>query len=137
LETALAYYQKGIMGLLDFLLGVSIPNWRVHGMALGPHQTSLITYYDRTVAKRGRFTQGIGADGGHYIRAGDHSFGDNGIKCLNCVFYINGDEEDALAQGSNLPQGECSIMETEGDVANYIHPEGWCKLWVVPEELLQ
>lgn len=126
------------MGILDFLLGVRIPNWRVDGMELGPHQTSMIKYYDRTVAKHGLFEQGAGADGGQYIRAGEHSFGEQGQKCLNCVFYINGDEDEVdNAWKSDLPQGECSIMKTRGEIANYIHPEGWCKLWVIPEELLQ
>jgi hypothetical protein len=123
------------MGVLDFLLGVNVPNWRVHGMELGPHQTSMIKYYNKIVSKHGLFSQGIDADGGHYILAGDNPFAEQGMKCLNCVFYINGDEDEQRAWKSDLPRGGCSIMVDQGELVNYIHPEGLCKLWVIPEEV--
>lgn len=56
-----------------------------------------------------------GADGAHYFKRS--MFGNEGIKCENCVFYNNG--------------GTCDVVE--GEIAS----EGICKLWIIPEEKLE
>ena len=118
---------------------ISINNYVVNdeiNLNLNPRQKAMTKSYSKIVSKYGLFEQGSGANGGHYILAGDNPFASKGMKCYNCIFYINGDEETPRAWKSDLPQGGCSIMVSEGELVNYIHPEGLCKLWIIPEEYI-
>jgi HK97 family phage prohead protease len=62
----------------------------------------------------GMFDPGIGADGAHYMA--ESPFAEDGMVCANCVFYEG-------------PRG-CEIVSGE------IAPEGICKFWIIPEQLL-
>lgn len=48
----------------------------------------------------------------HYIQAGENSFADQGLKCVNCIFF---DGKDS-----------CRVVDGE------IHPGAICKLWAIP-----
>lgn len=56
-----------------------------------------------------------GPDGAHYMKASP--FADQGMACVNCVFFNDG--------------GSCDAVE------GVIDPQGLCKLWIIPEEKLQ
>lgn len=56
-----------------------------------------------------------GADGAQYLKRS--MFGDQGVKCANCVFWN--------------PEGTCDVVE------GVIAAEGFCKLWIIPEERLE
>jgi HK97 family phage prohead protease len=60
----------------------------------------------------GKFDQGTGPDGAHYVAESPF----DGMACSSCILY-----EGARA---------CEVVD--GDIA----PEGVCKLWIIPEELL-
>lgn len=60
----------------------------------------------------GKFDQGIGPDGAHYVAESPF----DGLLCSSCLFY-----EGARA---------CEVVN--GDIA----PEGVCKLWIIPEALV-
>tara|TARA_Y100000296_G_C5179062_1_gene262217 strand:- start:8807 stop:9292 length:486 start_codon:yes stop_codon:yes gene_type:complete len=92
--------------------------------------------YLQTVGLFGKFQQGATAEGAHYIRADQNPFVDDGIICDNCIFYEPGDEDDQRAWKTDLPIGNCQLVEQVGTEANYIHPYGLCKLWVIPEALM-
>ena len=64
----------------------------------------------------GMFTQDAMADGAHYMPAENNPFAEEGLACVNCVFY----------QGGNA----CEIVE------GAIEEQALCKLWIIPEELL-
>lgn len=74
--------------------------------------------YDLTEAivnQYGQFDQTASADGSHY--APINPFVSQGIKCSNCYFFEG-------------PRG-CEV------VAGDIDPEAVCKLWIIPNELIQ
>jgi HK97 family phage major capsid protein/HK97 family phage prohead protease len=77
-------------------------------------QVALYEALEEIVDELGPFDQGIGAHGSHYMPVSP--FAAQGMQCSNCVFY-------AGAQA-------CEIVA--GDIA----PEGACKFWIIPEELL-
>jgi HK97 family phage prohead protease len=60
----------------------------------------------------GKFDQGMGPDGAHYVAESPF----DGLVCSSCLFY-----EGARA---------CEVVD--GDIA----PEGVCKLWIIPEDLV-
>ena len=60
----------------------------------------------------GKFDQGVGPDGAHYVAESPF----DGMACSSCLLY-----EGARA---------CEVVD--GDIA----PEGVCKLWIIPEALL-
>lgn len=64
----------------------------------------------------GKFNQGVGADGAHYMPAAKNPFASQGIACEYCFFY--------------QPDGNCAIVE--GVVEEY----GVCKLWIIPEAVI-
>ena len=65
----------------------------------------------------GMFDQSTGANGAHYAPADKNPFAAEGLKCLNCVFY------DELNK-------QCQI------VAGAIEDDAVCKLWIIPENIL-
>lgn len=65
----------------------------------------------------GKWNKGPMNEGAHYFGAEDNPFIDEGMVCENCVFF-------------RAPDG-CYI------VTGKIDPEGLCKLWVIPERLLE
>lgn len=69
-------------------------------------------------AEYGMFDQTTGSNGAHYASADNNPFKSEGLKCGNCVFF-------------NEASNQCQI------VAGVIEAEAVCKLWVIPEQLLQ
>ena len=62
----------------------------------------------------GQWDQSEGADGAHY---GPSPWASRGIRCENCVAYMNS------AHACHWVEGE-------------IAPNGICKLWIIPENLI-
>jgi HK97 family phage major capsid protein len=77
-------------------------------------QVALYEALEEIVDELGQFDQGIGAHGAHYMPASP--FASEGMQCSNCVFYAG-------------PRA-CEVVA--GDIA----PEGACKFWIIPEQLL-
>jgi hypothetical protein len=75
--------------------------------------------YDATeqiVERFGRFNHGNGADGAHYMDGEDNPFIAEGMNCANCVAF----------------RGGRACEWVEGDIS----PNGLCKLWIIPEDLM-
>jgi hypothetical protein len=79
-----------------------------------PRQQLFYETFEEIADLLGKWDQGIGADGAHYVA--ESPFAEDGMVCANCWFY-----EGALA---------CEIVDGE------IAPGGVCKLWLIPVELL-
>jgi HK97 family phage prohead protease len=77
-----------------------------------PRQAALYDAVEGVAELFGKFDQGIGPDGAHYVAESPFE----GMVCSSCVFY-----EGARA---------CEVVD--GDIA----PEAVCKLWIIPEALL-
>lgn len=77
-------------------------------------QVALYEALEEIVDELGQFDQGIGAHGAHYMPASP--FASEGMQCSNCIFYAG-------------PRA-CEVVA--GDIA----PEGACKFWIIPEQLL-
>lgn len=84
-------------------------------MGLNPRQFAMYEFYEKIAEEFGMFTQGIGANGAHYVA--ESPFASEGMVCSNCVLFEGGRKCEAV----------------EGDIA----PNGICKLWVIREDLLQ
>jgi HK97 family phage prohead protease len=69
---------------------------------------------EHTVEIFGKYDQGTGAEGAHY--APESPYLAEGLACSNCAFY-----DGARA---------CEVVS--GDIA----PEGICKLWIIPNDLI-
>jgi len=69
---------------------------------------------EKIVGEFGKFEQSVGPDGAHYVPKSP--FSEEGLLCANCLYYEG-------------PRG-CEVVE--GDIA----PEGICKLWVIPQDLV-
>ena len=65
----------------------------------------------------GPWNKGSGNEGSHYFDSRENPFVDEGIVCVNCVFWTE-------------PDG-CMI------VSGRIEPDAICKLWIIPEERLE
>lgn len=83
-------------------------------MGLSPRQFAMYEFYEKLAEEFGMFTQGIGANGAHYVA--ESPFASEGMVCSNCVLFEGGRKCEAV----------------EGDIA----PNGICKLWVIREDLL-
>jgi hypothetical protein len=83
---------------------------------LNKRQQALYDYYEKTVEEFGMFRLDSKANGAHYALAEENPFKEKGLICANCVFFIGG--------------GGCEI------VAGKIQAEAICKLWIIPEELI-
>ena len=55
-------------------------------ITLNSRQKAMANNYSKIVSKHGLFEQGSGANGGHYILAGQNPFASKGMKCYNCIF---------------------------------------------------
>jgi len=82
---------------------------------LNPRQQTMYEALEAIVETYGKFTQGIDADGAHYVA--ESPFASEGVICSSCSFYEGGNQ--------------CELVE--GSIA----PAGICKLWVIKEELVQ
>jgi hypothetical protein len=82
-------------------------------VGLKPQQQAQYSFHEQQVALYGQYSQGILANGSHY---GPNSpFAAEGIICANCVYY---------------EQGLCELVQGN------INPQGICKFWIIPENLL-
>ena len=81
---------------------------------LNDRQAILYATLENTVAEFGAFSEGIGADGAHYMSEENNPFASKGINCANCVFFEGG--------------GGCEILNIE------VQPMGACKFWIIPEK---
>lgn len=84
---------------------------------LSPMQSAQYDAYEDIVEKFGKFDQSAGRNGAHYAPEDKNPFIKDGLVCSNCVFYEGG-------QGCEIVSGQ-------------IHPNAICKLWIIPEHLLQ
>lgn len=78
-------------------------------------QTEMYDFYEDLVGSFGQFDQGVGEHGAHY--SAESPFESEGLICGNCVFYEGGQK--------------CEL------VSGQISSNGICKLWIIPEKLLQ
>ena len=83
---------------------------------LNDRQEAQYEYYEDLVVEFGKFSQDSGENGAHYAPAAENPFKESGLICANCVFYEGG--------------GGCEI------VLGQIEPNAICKLWIIPENLL-
>ncbi len=79
---------------------------------LTPHQFAEYEALEELVEEYGKFDQGTGGRGAHYVA--ESPFPE--LQCSKCLFYAG-------------PRG-CEVVS--GDIA----PEGICKLWIIPDALL-
>ena len=78
---------------------------------LSDRQAALYSAFETVVEKFGKFDQGDGPNGSHYIP--ESPFARRGIVCANCPFYVGG--------------GGCELVD--GSIAE----AGVCKFWIIPE----
>jgi HK97 family phage prohead protease len=81
---------------------------------LSPRQRAQYEATEGVVELFGQFSQGVDADGAHYAPVSPYAA--DGMVCSSCVFFEGG-------------RG-CEV------VAGDISPEGICKLWVIPADLM-
>jgi len=81
---------------------------------VAPIQVAQYDADEKIVELFGKYDQGIGERGAHYVA--ESPFASEGIACSSCVFYVG-------------PRA-CEIVD--GD----IDPNGICKRWVIPADLL-
>ena len=81
---------------------------------LSPRQKAQYESTEGVVELFGQFSQGVDADGAHYAAVSPYV--DEGMVCSSCVFFEGG--------------RACEVVA--GDIA----PEGICKLWVIPADLM-
>lgn len=84
---------------------------------LTERQNTMYRDYENLVAQFGTFNQSANADGAHYFGKEENPFAAQGMNCSNCVFYMGG--------------GGCEIVEGR------VQPMGLCKLWIIPESLIE
>lgn len=82
---------------------------------LSQRQTLQYALAETIVEQHGRYNQSINSEGAHYVDASP--FASEGVVCSSCVFY----------------EGPRACELVEGD----IDPNGICKLWIIPNDLLQ
>lgn len=81
---------------------------------LTPRQFTMYDLYESIAEEFGKWNQGSGADGAHYME--ENPFAAEGMKCSNCALFVGGQR--------------CEIVEGK------INPEAICKLWIIDETLL-
>lgn len=79
-----------------------------------PRQIALSAGLEDVVETFGKFDQGDGPDGAHYMNPSP--FAGRGMACSNCYFY----------------DGPRACELVDGDIA----PDAVCKFWIIPEALL-
>ena len=82
---------------------------------LTPKQVAMYEAIDKVEDLLGGFEQNAGPDGAHYSDASPWAA--QGIRCENCIAYMN-------------PARACHWVEGR------IEPQGICKLWVIPGSLI-
>ena len=86
------------------------------GAEFNTRQRMIVSAMVEVTHEAGKFNQGIGANGSHYITPAENPFASRGMVCEYCYFY--------------QPEGQCAIVE--GTIEEY----AVCKLWVIPEAVL-
>lgn len=84
---------------------------------LNDRQNMMYETYESIIEMHGLFDQTSKANGSHYAPADKNPFIEEGMICGNCVFFIGG--------------GKCEL------VSGKIEPNGICKLWIIPQELIK
>ena len=82
---------------------------------LSERQTAMYEMYEKIAEEHGKWNQGIGADGAHYVA--NSPFKGEGMVCSNCAYFEGGKA--------------CEIVE------GTIEPDAICKLWIIKESLLK
>lgn len=82
---------------------------------LKKRQVELYEMFENIAEKYGKWNQGNGANGAHYMDK--HPFVKDGMVCSNCSFFLGGKA--------------CEI------VSGTIEPNAICKLWVIKESLIK
>ena len=82
---------------------------------LNDRQNLQVQEYTTLVQLYGKFDQSSKADGAHY--APENPFVAEGLQCANCVFFEGG--------------GGCELVDGS------IDPAAICKMWVIPQDLIQ
>ena len=83
---------------------------------LTERQNMMYENYESVVEMHGMFNKSSKADGAHYAPGELNPFKEKGLICGHCVFFEGG--------------GGCEL------VSGKIDPNGICKLWIIPEELI-
>lgn len=83
---------------------------------LSARQMAQYASLELIVENFGMFTKDSSPDGSHYMSGDENPFIEEGLACYNCVFW----------QENNA----CEIVQ------GTIEPEALCKLWIIPEVLL-
>ena len=86
------------------------------GAEFNTRQRMIVSAMVEVTHEAGKFDQGIGANGAHYMAPAENPFAARGMACEYCYFY--------------QPEGQCAIVE--GPIEEY----AVCKLWVIPEAVL-
>lgn len=84
---------------------------------LSSRQFDQANEYINIVEDFGQWNQGPKSEGAHYFDSEDNPFIDEGMVCGNCIFWEQ--------------SGQCQI------VTGRIDMQGLCKLWIIPNELLE
>lgn len=84
---------------------------------LTERQQMMYENYESVVEMHGMFDQSSKANGSHYAPGELNPFKEEGLICGHCVFFEGG--------------GGCEI------VSGKIDPNGICKLWIIPQELIK
>jgi len=84
---------------------------------LSSRQFDQASQYLNIVDDFGQWNQGPRSEGAHYFGSEDNPFIDEGMVCGNCIFWEQ--------------SGQCQI------VTGRIDMQGLCKLWIIPNELLE
>jgi len=84
---------------------------------LSDRQKMMYDHYEMCVENHGKFDQTARSNGAHYAPANKNPFIKEGLVCSNCVFFRGGQN--------------CEI------VSGTIEPNAICKLWIIPEQLIE
>lgn len=82
---------------------------------LNPRQQAMYEMYENIAEKFGKWNQGNGADGAHYVA--QSPFKEEGMICSNCEYFEGGNG--------------CEIVTGE------IEADAICKLWIIKEGLIK
>ena len=84
---------------------------------LNNRQKLMYKHYEHVVEMFGKFDQTAKENGAHYAPAAKNPFVKEGLVCSNCVYFKGGQA--------------CEI------VAGKVEPNGICKLWIIPSDLIK
>lgn len=121
-------FHKGILDALfpPPLAPLYSQNPKTEDAEYGTRERALYKAYNKRLYKQGKWHQGITSDGAQYV--GKSPFSRNGITCDNCVYF----QPIWPGQGPDERIGACYIVEGED-----IKSGGFCKLWIIPDDLLK